>query len=339
MEDQYARKAILSDAALAEPDAPNAPRAGPTANVIEVRQADSKALFLRGPAPGTRCLLLLAISVALMFSDFRYGHLDAVRQGLATLVYPLRAGVDAPFRAASNARERLAERRTLLDENERLRERNLLANVKLLQFEALEAENARLRTLMESTAKVADRVLISEILHVDLHPNRHRIAIDKGTRDGAFQGQPLLDAFGIVGQITRVGPFDAEAILVSDPDHAVPVEILRNGLRTIAVGTGDAATISLPFLPNNADIRTGDQLVSSGMGGVFPRGYPVAEVSDVTFDPHKPFAHIVATPAAALDRDREVLLVWSEGQAERLTKPRAASVLGGGVSPVGGRPR
>ncbi|MEO1576796.1 MAG: rod shape-determining protein MreC, partial [Pseudomonadota bacterium] len=201
------------------------------------------------------------------------------------------------------------------------------------------AENARLRTLMESTAKVADRVLISEILHVDLHPNRHRIAIDKGSRDGAFQGQALLDAHGIVGQITHVGPFDAEAILLSDPDHALPVEILRNGLRTIAVGSGEAGVIKLPFLPNNADIRTGDRLVSSGMGGVFPRGYPVGQVNAVTFDPHQPFASIAATPAAALDRDREVLLVWSDGQGKGVAEPRAASVLGPGVTPVGGRPR
>lgn len=307
--------------------------------MIEVRQADSKTLFLRGPAPGTRCLLLLIISVALMFSDYRHGHLDSVRQGLAALAYPLRAAVDAPFSAASRLKTSFAERGSLMAENERLREWNLLASAKLLQFDALEAENARLRTLMESTAKVADRVLISEILHVDLHPNRHRIAIDKGARDGAFQGQALLDAHGIVGQITHVGPFDAEAILLSDPDHALPVEVLRNGLRTIAVGSGDAGVIKLPFLPNNADIRAGDRLVSSGMGGVFPRGYPVGKVSDVTFDPHQPFASIAATPAAALDHDREVLLVWSDGQGKGITKPRAASVFGPGVTPVGGRPR
>lgn len=306
--------------------------------MIEVRQADKKTLFLRGPAPGTRCLLLLVFSIALMFSDYRFGHLEPVREALSVLVHPLRAGVDAPFRAYASARHNLADREELLAENSELRQRNLLANVKLLQFDALEAENTRLRALMDATAKVADRVLISEILHVDVHPNRHRIALDKGTQDGAFQGQALLDAHGIVGQITHAGPFDSEAILLSDPDHAVPVEILRNGLRTIAVGSGDSGVISLPYLPNNADIRKGDRLVSSGMGGTFPRGYPVGRVSDVTFDPHQPFARISAEPAAALDRDREVLLVWSEGQGERIEKQRAARALGAPTTPVGGRP-
>ncbi|MFK7886592.1 MAG: rod shape-determining protein MreC [Gammaproteobacteria bacterium] len=307
--------------------------------MIEVRQADKKRLFLRGPSPGTRFFVLLVISIALMVSDSRYGHMDSVRQTLSVVVYPIRALVDMPFRAFDNAGERLANRGELLEDNAVLRNELTLINAKLLQYDALEAENTRLRALMDATSKVADRVLISEILNVDVHANRHRIALDKGSRDGAFQGQALLDANGIVGQITRVGPFDSEAILLSDPDHAVPVEILRNGLRTIAVGTGDISTVSLPFLPNNADIREGDRLVSSGMGGKFPRGYPVGVVSAVTFDPHQAFASIDAVPAAALNRDREVLLVWSEDQGQRFDKQRAAGLAGASSSPVGGRPQ
>ena len=273
-----------------------------------------------------------------MFSDYRQGHLDTVRQGLSVLVYPLRAAVNAPFSAFEWLESSFANRRALRDENTQLHQQNLLANVKLLQFDALEAENTRLRALMDSTSKVADRVLISEILNVDLDPNRHRIALDKGLRHGAFKGQALLDAQGIVGQITHVGPLNAEAILISDPDHAVPVEILRNGLRTIAVGTGNINVISLPFLPNNADIKLGDRLVTSGMGGTFPRGYPVGMVSDVTFDPHQPFARIDAVPAAALNRDREVLLVWSDGQGQSVEKQRAARVDGAAPGPLGGPP-
>jgi len=307
--------------------------------VIEVREADKKRLFLRGPSPGTRFFILLVISIALMVSDNRYGHLDSVRQALSVVVYPIRALVDMPFRAFDSAGEKLAHRDHLLEQNARLRRDLTLINAKLLQYDALEAENTRLRALMDATSKVADRVLISEILNVDVHANRHRIALDKGSRDGAFQGQALLDANGIVGQITRVGPFDSEAILLSDPDHAVPVEILRNGLRTIAVGTGDISTVSLPFLPNNADIRKGDRLVSSGMGGKFPRGYPVGMISSVTFDPHQAFASIHAVPAAALNRDREVLLVWSEDQGQRFEKQRAAGLGSAASSPVGGRPR
>jgi rod shape-determining protein MreC len=307
--------------------------------VIEVREADKKRLFLRGPSPGTRFFVLLVISISLMVSDSRYGHLDTLRQALSVVVYPIRALVDMPFRVFDDAGDKLAERDQLVHDNDALREQLTLINAKLLQYDALEAENTRLRALMDATSKVADRVLISEILNVDVHANRHRIALDKGSRDGAFQGQALLDANGIVGQITRVGPFDSEAILLSDPDHAVPVEILRNGLRTIAVGTGDISAVSLPFLPNNADIRVGDRLVSSGMGGKFPRGYPVGVVSSVTFDPHQAFASIDAAPAAALNHDREVLLVWSEEQGQRFEKRRAAGLAGSGLGPAGGRPR
>ncbi len=307
--------------------------------MIEVRQADSKRLFLRGPSPGTRLFLLLIASIALMVSDFRHAHLDTIRQGLSVLVYPIRAAVDTPFAAYDWLHDSFENRDELGKKNAQLEAENILVNVKLLQFEALEAENTRLRALMDSTSRVADRVLISEILNVDLHPNRHRIALDKGSRSGAFQGQALLDAHGIVGQITHVGPLNAEAILISDPDHAVPVEILRNGLRSIAVGTGNINAVSLPFLPNNADIQVGDRLVTSGMGGTFPRGYPVGVVSQVTFDPHQPFAQIEAAPAAALNRDREVLLVWSEGQDNPIDKQRAARLPSAGLSQFGGRPR
>lgn len=279
------------------------------------------------------------MSVSLMVVDYRHGHLDSIRQALSVAVHPIRAMVDAPFAAYDYLGDGMRQRSALRAENADLRERVLFANVKLQKYEALEAENARLRALMESTSKVADRVLVSEILNVDLDPNRHRVALDKGRRHGAFQGQALLDAQGIVGQITRAGPLTSEAILISDPDHAVPVEVIRNGLRTIAVGTGDIHTLSLPFLPNNADIKDGDLLVTSGMGGSFPRGYPLGVVNAVERDPHQPFARIAARPAAALNRDREVLLVWS-GQPEiPLEDQRSAEVSRQTDSPVGGRPR
>lgn len=307
--------------------------------MIEVRQTDRKRLFLRGPSPGARLFLLLVLSLSLMVIDYRFGHLDSIRQILSVVVYPVRAVVNSPFDAFDDISDGLRQHHTLREENASLREQYLLANVKLQKFESLEAENARLRALMESTSKVADRVLVSEILKVDLDPNRHRIALNKGIRHGAFQGQALLDAQGIVGQITHAGPLTSEAILISDPDHAVPVEVIRNGLRTIAVGTGDINIISLPFLPNNADIKDGDVLVTSGMGGSFPRGYPLGIVSAVKRDPHQPFAAINATPAAALNRDREVLLVWPGEPQIPIEKQRDARLTGAADSPVGGRPR
>ncbi|NIM31733.1 MAG: rod shape-determining protein MreC, partial [Pseudomonas stutzeri] len=166
------------------------------------------------------------------------------------------------------------------------------------------AENARLRALLDSTEKVGDRVLIAEILSVDMDPFRHRILVNKGSADGVYVGQALIDAEGVVGQVTRDQVFSAEAILITDIDHALPVELVRNRLRTIAVGTGDLARLSLPYLPRNGDVREGDLLVTSGLGGTFPAGYPVGSVSQVRSDSGQPFLEVSAEPTAALNRIR-----------------------------------
>jgi len=148
------------------------------------------------------------------------------------------------------------------------------------------------------------------VLRVDLDPLRHRVLIDRGSRDGVTRGQPVLDGHGVFGQTTNVGVLATEVILLSDPTHAIPVQVSRNGLRTIAVGTGDPARLSLPYLPRNADVRVDDQLVSSGLGGVFPAGLPVGRISEVHRDPSQPLASVTAEPAAAMDRDREVIVLW-----------------------------
>ncbi len=281
-------------------------------------------MFLRGPSLGTRLTLFAVLSVSLMVLDSRDDHLQSVRHILSGAAQPIREAVDFPFAATAWFKLASRDRETLTLENEQLKSEQLISNVRLQRFAALEAENSRLRALMESTAKVADRVLVTEILSIDLDPLRHRVALDKGLRHGAFTGQALLDAHGVVGQITRTGPLNSEAILISDPDHALPVEINRNGLRTIAVGTGKPDELSLPFLPNNADIQTGDLLVTSGLGGRFPKGYPVAVVSKVERNPHEKFAIINATPAAALNQNREVLLVWS---GEKIARDELASAI------------
>ncbi|NNF67034.1 MAG: rod shape-determining protein MreC [Gammaproteobacteria bacterium] len=264
-----------------------------------------------GPSPAVRCVLLAVLSIFFMLLDFRAGHLDTLRQSLSLMLHPVRVAVDFPFVASDWLSKNIKQRRELLQENEQLNREKLETSVRLQRFDALQAENRRLRALMESSARVADRVLVGEIMAVDLDPLRHRIVINKGTVHGAYQGQPLLDANGIIGQITHASPVSSEAVLISDASHAVPVEVNRNGLRTIAVGTGDAGSLSLPFLPNNVDLVPGDLLISSGLGGNFPPGYPVGTVTDVTPDPSSPFARVLAKPAAALNRNREVLLVWS----------------------------
>jgi len=269
-------------------------------------------MFTRGPSLGMRLFLLGIFSILLMYFDHQRGHLQTVREALSVAVYPIRVVVDLPARALVWGSDSLSTRSRLLDENERLRREGLETRVRLQRLEALEAENGRLRALLESTPRLPDRLLVAEILSVDLDPFSHRLVIDKGSRDEVYVGQAMLDAHGIVGQVTRVEPLSAEAILISDPNHATPVEVNRNGLRSIALGTGDSGTLNLPFLPNNADVRPGDLLISSGLGGAFPSGYPVARVTNVERRPGEPFAAVSAEPTGALNREREVLLVWNQ---------------------------
>ena len=165
--------------------------------------------------------------------------------------------------------------------------------------------------MLDARTRVRDEVRVAEIMAVDANPYEHNLVIDIGSRDGVYDGQAIVDADGVVGQVIRTGVMTAQAVLISDADHALPVEVNRNGLRTIAVGTGEIDQLDLPFLPNNADIRAGDLLVTSGLGGAFPAGYPVAVVNSVTRIPQEPFADVTATPAAALDQVREVMLIWS----------------------------
>ena len=277
---------------------------------MSLQPTDTKPLFMRGPSLGVRMLLIAVFSILLMILDHQQGHLRTVRQGLAVAVYPIRVVVDLPFTAASWMGESLSDRGRLLSENRVLRTDILIHQARLQRMATLEAENARLRALMDSSAQVSNRVVVAEILEVDLDPYRHRVAIDKSNRHDVFEGQAMIDARGVVGQVTRVDLLSAEAILISDPGHALPVEVNRNGLRTIALGTGDTSRIDLPFLPNSADIEPGDLLVSSGLGGAFPAGYPVARVMEVDRDPGRAFARIRAEPTASLNKEREVLLVW-----------------------------
>jgi rod shape-determining protein MreC len=266
-------------------------------------------------------VLLVFLSVALVFFDFQQGHLETVRRALSVAVYPIRVLVDLPSAALGWTREYLSERHRLVAENRVLRAESLQQRAGLQQLAALEAENAKLRALMDSTARLANRVQVAEILAVDLDPYRHRIALNRGEQAGVYAGQALLDADGIVGQVIRVNPLGAEAILISDPSHATPVEINRNGLRTVALGVGDVSRMELPFLPNSADIRVGDLLVSSGLGDAFPPGYPVARVTRVERRPGEPFARVDARPTASLNRARQVLLVWEGGEAGPLQAP------------------
>jgi rod shape-determining protein MreC len=258
-----------------------------------------------------RVLVLIIISIVLMYLDHRQNHLDVIRKGIGAAVYPVQLVVDAPVRLWEWFGETTTSRNQLELELGRLQAERLLTNARLQRLTALEAENARLRTLLEARSAFRDEVRVAEIMAVDANPYEHNLIIDIGSRDGVYDGQAIVGADGVVGQVIHTGIMTAQAVLISDADHALPVEVNRNGLRTIAVGTGEIDRLDLPFLPNNADIRAGDLLVTSGLGGAFPAGYPVAVVNSVTRIPQEPFADVTATPAAALDQVREVMLIWS----------------------------
>lgn len=265
----------------------------------------------RIPALATRTLVLVLLSIVLMYLDHRHNHLDAVRSGIGVAVYPIQLIVDAPVRFWDWLGESTTSRSDLEREVGRLNAERLLTNARLQRLTALEAENARLRALLDARGKVRDEVRVAEIMAVDANPYEHNLVIDIGSRDGVYDGQAIVDTDGVVGQVIRTGLMTSQAVLISDTDHALPVEVNRNGLRTIAVGTGEIDRLDLPFLPNNADIRAGDLLVTSGLGGAFPAGYPVAVVDTVTRIPQEPFADVNAKPSAALDQVREIMLIWS----------------------------
>jgi rod shape-determining protein MreC len=251
------------------------------------------------------------LSLILLALDHRFHHLQQLRSTLAFLVYPLHFLADLPFTASAWLSETTSSRETLLAQNRQLRDENLRLRGELQKYESLQAENMRLRDLVDSSFKVGDRVLVAELSSVDLDPYKQQVIINKGAASGVFEGQPVLDAHAVMGQVINVTPLSSTVLLITDTSHALPVQVLRNGLRTIAVGTGRIDELKLPYLPTNSDIVEGDLLVTSGLGGKFPPGYPVATVTRIDRSPDAPFSSVLAQPRAHLDRSREVLLVWT----------------------------
>ena len=210
------------------------------------------------------------------------------------------------------AEEAAVSRATLQEENSRLRNEALILKQKVQQMVSLRAENNRLRELLNTSEQLDDSVLVAELIGVDPDPYTHHIILNKGSTHGVFVGQPILDAQGLMGQVVEVLPYTSRVLLLADSNHAIPVQVSRNGVRAIAVGAGKLDELVLIYVPDTADIKAGDQLVSSGLGSRYPRGYPVGEITSVEHDPGEPFAFVRAKPAAYLDRSRYVLLVFSK---------------------------
>mgnify|MGYP002822854178 FL=1 len=268
-----------------------------------------------------------------MMVDHASTSLTPVRSTLAVATQPIQMIAEMPGEIA-HYMGRYFDRGQLITENEALEQKVLLLQARLQRLASLQAENERIRALLASASSLDQNVLIARILSVSPDPYRHYIKLNKGSTDGVFVGQALVDANGIMGQVTDVTPLDSRAILITDANHGIPVEINRTGLQTIAQGSGKSNELRLPFLANNADIRADDLLVTSGLGGRYPAGYPVGTVTSVVHQPGDEFLDVVANPSAHLNRGREVLLVWTsntEAQAredEAITEAAPADDAG-----------
>jgi rod shape-determining protein MreC len=268
----------------------------------------NRALASRGPSAGFRFTLYAIVCVTLMFLDQRGGWLSQARFVLQGAAYPIQLAVSSPSAAWRWVSEAVQTRDALRAENAQLRLRQRDLEIRTLRYEALARENAQLRGLREALPPVAEKWLVAEVVNVEPNSLRQSVLLNRGTRNGVFSAQAVLDDTGLIGQTTHVGPWSAEVILITDQEHSVPVQIERTGLRTIAVGTG--AGLALPYLPANADVKSGDLLITSGLGGVFPEGYPVGRVAEVHPQALIALDRVRVTPLARMDRAREVMLVW-----------------------------
>jgi len=269
------------------------------------------------------------MSALLLVVDLKTRLLSPLRSTLATVVNPIYRIAESPYQMGRQASATLSTRETLLKENEQLRQRNFeLAQVKQ-QFVALREENARLRQLLGSRQRLDAKVLVAELIGVVPSPNTFQVEIDRGASSDVFVGQAVIDADGVFGQVVEVAQFSSRVMLLVDAAHALPVQVNRNDFRSIAAGTGRLDRLELEYVPITADIRVGDTLISSGLGGHFPRGYPVAEVTSVVVDPTKTYAQVVARPLAALDRSRHVLLVFDANATVKDVAPDAQTASTG----------
>ncbi len=261
-------------------------------------------------------MALAIVSCLLLAVDVNSRLLHPLRSTLATVVSPIYIIAESPYQVSREASATLSTRESLIDENAKLMARNLELSQIAQQFVALREENTRLRQLLGSRRRLGAQVVVAELTGVVPSPNTFQVEIDKGADAGVFVGQAVIDAEGLFGQVVEVAKFSSRVMLVIDAAHAVPVQVNRNDFRSIAAGTGREDRLELEYVPITADIRVGDLLVTSGLGGHFPRGYPVGTVTSVVVDPTLTYAQVSARPLAALDRSRHVLLVFDSDAKE-----------------------
>lgn len=286
-------------------------------------------IFTRGPSLNNRLTLALVLSLVLLFVDHKLDGFKSTRVYLNSLMSPIQYIANLPGLFLSESAQRLTSQEDLLEENARLTNQMLMMREQLQRFEVLSNDNKALRNLLEAPVRPDYQKMVTELMAVDKNPYSQQIVINKGAIDGVYLSQPVLDEQGIVGQIMEVGSTNSRVLLIADVTHAVPVRSLRNDIRFIATGSGALGELYLEHVPHSVDIKEGDVLISSGLGNVFPEGYPVAVVNRVIRDESRPFARVIATPSAQLDRLRYLLLLWEtsdttpaggEAEAEELSR-------------------
>ncbi|MFC3283560.1 rod shape-determining protein MreC [Litchfieldella rifensis] len=256
-------------------------------------------------------MLLCAIAAfALMFAEDRFSRMEDLRAQLSTVVAPIQWVVSVPSDLLTWASLALSEQRELVEENRRLREQLLTLSHRVQRMASLTAENVRLRELLDAARQDDVPYITAELLSLDSDPFTHQMVVDRGRRNGVYIGQPVMDASGLVGQVTAVSAYSSRVLMLADASHAMPVQVNRNGLRFVVQGTGRYNALAVMHVPDTADIREGDLLTSSGLAGRFPVGYPVARIVGVEHDPGEPFARVTAEPVAQLERSRHFLLLF-----------------------------
>lgn len=255
-------------------------------------------------------MILVLFAMVMMAVDKHESALKQVRSALSMPLAPLQYGVSWPIQLIDKMRRMTSTHDSLIKENLDLRAEELMLKAQVQRLLAIESENNQLKALMRTSAEVKGKVLIASLLAIDADPFVHQVTLDKGSHDGVYVGQPVLDANGVMGQIVEVGPITSRLLLISDAKSGVPVNVARNGVRAIAIGDHYTGKLKLTNVPKTVDIQAGDTLVTSGLGEHYPEGYPIGRVTSVVKEPGLAFATILVEPSAHLDRSREVLLIW-----------------------------
>lgn len=265
---------------------------------------------LRPPSLIPRLIIFVALSIFLMVSDQEGHRLQRIRSALAVATQPLITLATLPAKISHGVSDFFTTTESLQKRYDVLHAQQQQLQMRLQQLDALEAENRRLRKLLGAATRVADRAVVAGLVEVSQESSTRTIVIDKGTGDSVYVGQPVLDAYGVIGQVTDTNAMNSRVTLITDPGHAIPAQVVRTGLRVIVFGLGVDDNLEIRFLTPTTDIKEGDLIISSGMGGRFPPRYPVARVTRIAKDPNEAYLEVIASPIAHVNNSREVLLVW-----------------------------